>query len=357
MERSNKSMVSSPESQLQVMSTPSITGLSKGEGATLRNRNSVGKNMGRWSSLALLLLCGGLVEVSLGRASLAQLNDGPWVGQSAEAIVLDPAKGREAVDNAAASPETPPAPKVVPEVIVIPKAQASSDDSEAAESEAIAPPLVIEESSPPDPSPQETEAVSTEAAPADTSEDLTEGVVPDKPEVVEIDNAEAEIAARVYLAEKQISFIPPIGFTAMSPVEIKAKFPQDMPPRYAYANETRDVSVGITVSDIPLEAEQLPAVKIVLEDFLETSVPGFQWLDHDFVNLGGQDWIKLEFISQIEDQRIHNDMYITSLQGKLLGFNFNANLAVDFSLRDLLQASRNSILLNETVASDEGLIP
>ena len=126
-----------------------------------------------------------------------------------------------------------------------------------------------------------------------------------------------------------------------------------MPPQYAYANEARDVSVGITVSDIPLEAEQLPEVKTVLEAFLEQSVPGFQWLEHDFVNLGGQDWIKLEFISQTQDQRIHNDMYITSLQGKLLGFNFNANLAVDFALRDRLQDSRNSILLDQTVASDE----
>lgn len=359
------------------MSTPGITRHSEKEHLGSKRRRSRAQAKSPWSSLVLLLLLGGLAEMGLGRASLAQANgtagiEQPIEQQTLEPVVIDPAATIENIDAAVTAPELPTtAPTTLDETvdIVVPKSQTNAEELEEAEPDAIAPPAVETQTvdadlSVPEPSlPLETKT--TESIPTE-SIDPAEEASPTTPEAVEetekveetettetTETTESEAAERVYLAEDKISFIPPAGFTAMSMEEIKTKFPRDMPPQYAYANEARDVSVGITVSDIPLAAEQLPEVKAVLEDFLEDSVPGFQWLEHDFVNLSGQDWIKLEFISQTLDQQIHNDMYITSLQGKLLGFNFNANLAVDFALRDRLQDSRNSIQLDQTVASDK----
>ena len=368
MDLSKNSAVRSSESKPQPISIQGIARLCSGGEGLAKHGDSqrAVRFMGRWSSLLLLLLLGGLAEAGLGRVSLAQVNAEAGLEPSAKPVVIDPAQAIESVDAATTAPKVPTAPTVNPEAIVIPRAEESLDELGEAESgaENIAPPAVEDMATPEQPSkldtnaaeevtPEQTEIVSPNPLETETAEVEAEAAETEETEAEIEETAEVEATERVYLAEKQISFVPPVGFTAMSLEEIQAKFPGAMPPSYAYANEARDVSVGITVSDIPLEAEQLPEVKRVLEDFLESSVPGFQWLEHDFVNLGGQDWIKLEFISQTQDQRIHNDMYITSLQGKLLGFNFNANLAVDFARRDLLQASRNSILLNETVASDD----
>ncbi len=49
-------------------------------------------------------------------------------------------------------------------------------------------------------------------------------------------------AKRVYLAERQVSFVPPAGFTALTPEEIALKFPPTgHQPQYVYANERRSV--------------------------------------------------------------------------------------------------------------------
>jgi len=238
----------------------------------------------RW--LLLLLLASGLAEASLARGSLAQ-----------------------------------PIPETVAEPVT--ESTAKSDATES---------MLRQETEPPAIAPVQ-----------DKSPDLEAIVIPMPQPVTE---QSPDAAKRIYLVDDQVSFVPPLGFTAMSSAEIEANFSQETPPAYVYANADRDVSVGITVSDIPLEPEQLPEVKALLEDSLEDAFPGFQWLEQDFVNLDGQDWIKLEFLSQAVDQRIHNDMYITILEGRLLGFNFNANLSADPVLRPLLQDSRNSILLS-----------
>lgn len=162
---------------------------------------------------------------------------------------------------------------------------------------------------------------------------------------------------RVYLADNQVSFEPPRGFTAMGRDEIAQKFPGTMPPQYAYANAGREVSVGISISDIELATEQLPEARQFLADFLESSVPGFQWIENDFVNIAGQDWIKLEFLSQDNGRQVHNDLYITSLDGRLLGFNFNALLALNDQLRPLLEDSRNSIQLELKPAGAADALP
>lgn len=176
-----------------------------------------------------------------------------------------------------------------------------------------------------------------EAAPSEA--EISDEATPDA------DAAAAE-SERIYLAERQISFVLPDGFTAMSSDEINLKFPGSMPPQFAYGNERRNVSIGVSLSDIDLAPEQLPEVRQFLESFLEESVPGFDWVARDYENIGGNRWIKLEFISQALDTQVHNDLYITSFKGKLLGFNFNSVLDMEKVLRPQLNASRSSISLD-----------
>jgi hypothetical protein len=54
-------------------------------------------------------------------------------------------------------------------------------------------------------------------------------------------------------------------------------------------------------------------------------------------------WFRFELTSQAIDIDIHNPMYMTSFDGKLLGFNFNSAIAQYEKEEDAMVKNRNSI--------------
>ncbi len=241
------------------------------------------------------------------------------VAQTAQALTPAPLKTDEQPTEVKPGDDKP---------VIVPQPQTSSPEN---------PVDPLEEGIPPNPSstPQLNPQLETEPPAAEDP----------KEEPKEDPKEDSKAEGRVYLVDNQISFVPPQGFTAMSAAEISTKFPGSVPPQHAYGNVPRSVSIGVNFSDIDLAPEQLPEVRQFLESFLEESVPGFKWVARDYETMGGSRWIKLEFISQAMDTQVHNDLYITSFQGKLLGFNFNSTLAMEKRMRPSLQASRDSILL------------
>lgn len=151
---------------------------------------------------------------------------------------------------------------------------------------------------------------------------------------------------RVYLAGRRVSFVPPAGFTAMTPEEIALKFPQGTNrPQPVYANKRRTVSVAITFSQAQISPEQLPELKNFLPKFLELAVPDIKWITQDFTVINKVRWIQLEFISRAIDTNIHNDAYFTSFDGKMLGFNFNSTVEQYDAVKAELRKSRDSIII------------
>lgn len=151
---------------------------------------------------------------------------------------------------------------------------------------------------------------------------------------------------RVYLVGKRVSFVPPAGFTAMTPEEIAFKFPSGAnQPQYVYANKRRTVSVAITFSQARISPDQLPELKNFLPKFLEQVRPGIEWITQDFTVINKVRWIQLEFISKAIDTNIHNDAYFTSFDGKMLGFNFNSTVEQYDAVKAELRKSRNSIII------------
>lgn len=151
---------------------------------------------------------------------------------------------------------------------------------------------------------------------------------------------------RVYLAGKRVSFVPPAGFTAMTPEEIALKFPQGTnQPQPVYANKRRTVSVAITFSQAQVSPEQLPELKNFLPKFLELAVPDIKWITQDFTVINKVRWIQLEFIIKAIDTNIHNDAYFTSFDGKMLGFNFNSTVEQYDAVKAELRKSRDSIII------------
>jgi hypothetical protein len=147
----------------------------------------------------------------------------------------------------------------------------------------------------------------------------------------------------VSLANGRVSFEPPTEFRAMTEEMIRFKFPRGNPPTYVYANEKLNVSVAITFSPQPLSPSQLPELKAGMEQTLPRMVPGLKWLAREIVEINGTRWVHFELTSHAIDTDIHNHMYMTSFDGKLLGFNFNSTIAQYEKYKDALVRSRNSI--------------
>lgn len=131
----------------------------------------------------------------------------------------------------------------------------------------------------------------------------------------------------------------------MTPEETALKFPSANRPQQVYANDRGTVAIAITLSEVPLTPEQLPELQQVMESSLEQAQPELQWIDRGFVEINGTQWLKLESITPALDTDIRNDMYFTSLNGQMIGFNFNSTVETDEAVRAELIQSRDSIQL------------
>jgi hypothetical protein len=147
----------------------------------------------------------------------------------------------------------------------------------------------------------------------------------------------------VSLANGRVSFEPPPGFRPMTEEMIRFKFPRGNPPTHVYANDKLNVSVAITFSPQPLSPTQLPELRAAMEQTLPRMVPGLKWLAREVVEINGTPWVHFELTSHAIDTDIHNHMYMTSLDGRLLGFNFNSTIGQYERYKDALTESRNSI--------------
>lgn len=152
-------------------------------------------------------------------------------------------------------------------------------------------------------------------------------------------------AAEISLAGGRVTFVPPTGFTAMTSQEIAIKFPRGNPPQYVYANQARNVAVAITFSQARVTPEQLSEVQEALPSILAQTMPITKWITQAPTTINNRSWIRMEFISKAIDTKIHNDLYFTSFDGKLLGFNFNATVQQYAELKAELRKSRDSIIV------------
>lgn len=168
-----------------------------------------------------------------------------------------------------------------------------------------------------------------------------------KPQVALHKSPQPKTANRVYLADKRVSFVPPSGFTPLTAAEIALKFPDyDRLPKYVYGNERRTVTVAITFSPANISSKQLPKLKNFMSKFLAQVIPNIKWITQNFAVINNVRWVQLEFISQAIDTKIHNQMYLTSFNGKMLGFNFNSTVEQYNLLKAELRKSRDSIIVN-----------
>jgi len=151
----------------------------------------------------------------------------------------------------------------------------------------------------------------------------------------------------VSLADGRLSFSVPSGFRALTDQEITLKYPSARPPQYVYANDGGGVSIAVTFSETVVSLEQLTELKLVLEQTLPRMVPGLQWLVREEAEINGRPWVHFELTSSAIDTDIHNHMYMTSFDGRMLGINMNSTVGEYEAVMGALTQSRDSIRVVE----------
>jgi hypothetical protein len=157
------------------------------------------------------------------------------------------------------------------------------------------------------------------------------------------------LGEKVSLFGGKVLFSPPAEFVKMSDELISKKYPELNVPRVAFCNAETTVSVLVGFAEERnLRPEQLPKFKDFFTSTLERAVPGLNWLRNEFVEIDGRRWIHLEYISKrAGDREVHNDAYMTSLENRLLFFNFNSGANEYEKAKGALQRSRESIVVKE----------
>ena len=145
----------------------------------------------------------------------------------------------------------------------------------------------------------------------------------------------------VPLLDGQLSFDTPLGFRAWTVEEIAQKYPNARPPQHVYANERGTVSIALTHSETAVAPAQLSRLQLAMEQLLPRTIPGLEWIAREMLEINGQPWVHFELTSFAVDTDIHNHMYLTSLDGRMLGVNMNSTVSEYDVSRDVLARSRD----------------
>ena len=161
--------------------------------------------------------------------------------------------------------------------------------------------------------------------------------------------ATARLGDTVSLFNGKVSFSPPAEFEKMTDDLILKKYPELNLPRVAFSNVETTVSVLVAFAEERnLRPEQLPQFKEFMTSTLEKAIPELHWLKKELEEINGRSWIHLEYISRrFGSREVHNDAYITSLDNRMLLFNFNATVTEFEKSKDILQRSRATIAIKE----------
>ena len=123
-----------------------------------------------------------------------------------------------------------------------------------------------------------------------------------------------------------VSFDMPKGFHNMSAQHIQIKYPRGKAPSHVLTNDSTESTIVYGLRGKHLPQDEIALTGKAFEDGYKRMVGGFQLQSNKVVNISGQKWVQLEFISNTLDSKVYNIFMITGYQGQMLVFNCNSTL-------------------------------
>jgi len=132
------------------------------------------------------------------------------------------------------------------------------------------------------------------------------------------------ISVQAKEAPSKATFLPPIGFQVMAAEGIRIKYPNGNAPQYVVTSESTETTIAVDTRYRNLPQSELKAWSNELESSIKKVA---QIRSNKIVQLAGQKWVQIEFISDAIGSKIYNILLTTGLKGKqMVVFNFNSSL-------------------------------
>ena len=89
-----------------------------------------------------------------------------------------------------------------------------------------------------------------------------------------------------------------------------------------FTDQKHKADVVVSYSQTQVTVEQLPALLGILQQELPKLKPGLEIVSTRSANINGQAWVSLECNSAVPGEKVQNDMYVTSMNGRMLTMSF-----------------------------------
>ncbi len=155
----------------------------------------------------------------------------------------------------------------------------------------------------------------------------------------------AALARPTHLLEGRLTLDLPEGFVQLSAEEIGRKFPPLRPPKVAFANNRKNmtVTVAVTISEATVKPGELRAFGEYLKKVL--SATG-EVVAHGQIEIGGRSWYRILLQTEAVDQPVRNEILVTPMGSQVMMLNLNSTLADYPQYEKALQRTIESLVLS-----------
>ena len=160
-------------------------------------------------------------------------------------------------------------------------------------------------------------------------------------------------AEPVNIHDTKVTFEPPPGFKPVPKEIIDLKWPNNRAPQYVVGNESASTTVAYDLKPNRIPQDKLGEVQETFTRLFDRLIPGIEWKKNEIIEHSGQKWLFMEMTSRAIDTDIHNILFVTGYQGKMLIFNFNSTKDEFSKFEKDLRASLKSIKLPNSEQSHQ----
>ena len=121
----------------------------------------------------------------------------------------------------------------------------------------------------------------------------------------------------------KLEILAPKNFKLMSKAMLEIKYPNSRRPTEVLCNSSGSVSLAFNFTNNKLLKKDIKAAHIQFSKLFHNLYPSAKWLRDEIAVKGGNKFIILEMITPAVDTKIHNIMYVASVDDKMLFVSFN----------------------------------
>lgn len=145
----------------------------------------------------------------------------------------------------------------------------------------------------------------------------------------------------------RVSILAPKNFGPMSKEILELKYPSSRRPTEVLSDVTGGVSLAFNYTNNRMQPGKIKEAQIAMSKMFHNLYPSAKWIRDEVIEQNGSTFFVLELITPALDTQIHNIMYGTSVDGRLLLMAFNTTIEQSAEWLPIGQEIMNSATVNK----------